>query len=63
MPFLKPGGGVVTTRAHVHFVVTEHGIVDLWGKTLRERAQLLISIAHPTHRPVLDKAARERGLY
>lgn len=44
---LKPGAGVVTTRGHVHWVVTEHGAVDLHGKTLRERAEALISIAHP----------------
>ena len=60
---LKPNGGVVTTRAHAHFVVTEHGIVDLWGKSIRERAQLLISVAHPDHRPALEAAARERNIF
>ena len=44
---LKAGAGVVTTRAHVHFVVTEHGIADLFGKNLRQRAAALIAIAHP----------------
>jgi acyl-CoA hydrolase len=44
---LKPGAGVVTTRGHVHWVVTEYGAVNLFGRTLRERAELLISIAHP----------------
>ena len=41
MPFLNPGAGVVTTRAHVHFVVTEHGVADLYGKNLRQRALAL----------------------
>lgn len=62
VPFLKPGGGVVTTRAHAHYVVTEWGIVNLFGKTLQERASLLISIAHPDHRAPLTAAAKERGL-
>jgi acyl-CoA hydrolase len=44
--FLKEGAGVVTTRAHVHFVVTEYGAADLYGKTLRQRAKALIDIAH-----------------
>jgi acyl-CoA hydrolase len=44
---LRPGAGVVTTRGHVHWIVTEYGAVDLFGKSLRERAELLISIAHP----------------
>lgn len=50
---LKPGAGVVTTRAHVHWVVTEYGIVNLYGKTLEERKKLLISIAHPDDRDAL----------
>jgi len=58
--FLKPGAGVVTTRAHVHFVVTEHGIADLWGKNLRQRAAALIGIAHPSHRDALATEARRR---
>jgi 4-hydroxybutyrate CoA-transferase len=53
VPMLKPGAGVVTTRAHVHYVVTEYGIVNLYGKTLEERKNLLISIAHPDDREVL----------
>lgn len=53
---LKPGAGVVTTRGHVHWVVTEHGAVNLHGKTLRERAALLISIAHPDFRTELREA-------
>jgi 4-hydroxybutyrate CoA-transferase len=55
----KPGGGVVTTRAHVHWVVTEFGMANLWGKSLRERAEALISIAHPEHRDKLRKMAKD----
>ena len=57
---LKPGAGVVTTRAHVHYVVTEHGVVNLFGKTLGERAKALISIAHPEHRERLEREWRVR---
>ena len=60
VPVLKPGAGVVTTRAHVHYVVTEYGVVNLWGKNLRQRAKALISIAHPDDREMLDKAYHER---
>jgi acyl-CoA hydrolase len=60
VPTIKQGAGVVTTRAHVHYVCTEYGIVDLWGKSLRERAALLVSIAHPSAREGLEKAAFER---
>jgi len=52
---LKPGAGVVTTRGHVHWIVTEHGAVDLHGHSLRERAEQLISIAHPDFRSQLRK--------
>jgi 4-hydroxybutyrate CoA-transferase len=52
---LKPGAGVVTTRAHVHYVVTEYGIADLYGKTLCERAHALMKIAHPEDRERLQK--------
>lgn len=55
---LRPGGGVVTTRGHVHWIVTEYGGVDLWGRTLRERADLLISIAHPDFREALRREVR-----
>ncbi|WP_242394333.1 acetyl-CoA hydrolase/transferase family protein [Anaeromyxobacter oryzisoli] len=58
--FLKPGAGVVTTRAHVHFVVTEYGIADLFGKNLRQRAAALIAVAHPAHRDALAAEARRR---
>ncbi|NLR92622.1 MULTISPECIES: acetyl-CoA hydrolase/transferase family protein [Flammeovirga] len=57
---LQPGAGVVTTRAHARFVVTEHGIADLFGKNLAQRAKALIAIAHPDHREDLDRQARER---
>ena len=53
VPALKPGAGVVTTRGHVHWVVTEYGAVNLFGRTLQQRAQALISIAHPDFRPEL----------
>jgi acyl-CoA hydrolase len=59
-PVLTSGAGVVTTRNHIHWFVTEHGAVNLYGKTLQERAKLIISVAHPDHREALDKAAFER---
>jgi 4-hydroxybutyrate CoA-transferase len=59
-PFLKEGAGVVTTRAHIHYVVTEYGAANLYGKTLRQRAKELIKIAHPDHREELEKQAFER---
>ncbi len=60
VPFLKQGAGVVTTRAHIHYVVTEYGIANLYGKNLKQRAKALIDIAHPTHREALEKEARAR---
>ncbi len=57
---LKPGAGVVTTRAHVRFVVTEHGIAALHGRNLRQRAEALVAIAHPRHREALAREARRR---
>jgi acyl-CoA hydrolase len=62
VPKLKEGSGVVTTRADVHYVVTEYGVADLWGKNLQERAKALIQIAHPDFREMLEKEARERHL-
>ncbi len=59
-PLLKPGAGVVTTRGHVHWVVTEYGSVNLYGKNMEQRARLLISIAHPSHRDSLERAYFER---
>jgi acyl-CoA hydrolase len=61
-PQLQPGAGVVTTRAHVRTVVTEWGVAELFGRSLRERAATLIAIAHPDHRDRLRFEARERGL-
>ncbi len=60
VPFLKEGAGVVTTRGHIHWVVTEFGIVDLFGKSLKQRARALINIAHPNHRETLEKAFFDR---
>ena len=60
VPFLKPGAGVVTTRAHVHYVVTEYGIAYLFGKNLRQRAKALIAIAHPDDREMLERTCVER---
>jgi 4-hydroxybutyrate CoA-transferase len=62
VPKLKLGSGVVTTRADVHYVVTEFGAVNLWGKNLQERARDLIGIAHPDFRDMLETEARERHL-
>lgn len=62
VPMLKPGAGVVTTRADVHYVVTEFGIAHLFGRNLRERADALIRIAHPNFRDQLIEAAKERML-
>jgi len=60
VPFLKQGAGVVTTRAHVHYIVTEYGVANLYGQSLRRRARSLIEIAHPKHREELEKSAHER---
>jgi 4-hydroxybutyrate CoA-transferase len=62
VPCLKEGAGVVTSRADVHYVVTEHGVASLFGKNLRERAEALIGIADPQFRPGLERAACERKL-
>ncbi len=60
VPILNAGAGVVTTRGHVHYIVTEYGIVNLYGKNLEQRAKLLINIAHPDHREALEKACFDR---
>lgn len=58
--FLKQGAGVVSTRAHVHHVVTEFGVANLYGMNLQQRARALIGIAHPDHRERLEREALER---
>ena len=60
VPFLRSGAGVVTTRANVHYIVTEYGIAYLYGKNLKERAKALINIAHPNHREALSEAEFSR---
>jgi len=60
VPFLKEGAGVVTTRAHMHYVVTEYGVAYLYGKNLRQRAYELMNIAAPEHREDLEKSIHER---
>jgi acyl-CoA hydrolase len=57
---LKAGAGVVTTRAHAHYIVTEYGVAYLYGKNMRQRAKALIEIAHPNHREELERNAFER---
>jgi 4-hydroxybutyrate CoA-transferase len=59
VPTLQAGSGVVTTRAHVRTVVTEWGVAELFGKSVRERAEALVAVAHPDFRDALDEAARE----
>jgi acyl-CoA hydrolase len=60
VPAIKQGGGIVTTRGHIHWVVTEYGAVNLYGKNMEQRAKLLYSIAHPEDRELLEKATYER---
>lgn len=60
VPFLKEGAGIVTTRAHVHYVVTEYGVAYLFGKNMRQRAMALIGISHPMHREWLEKEVIRR---
>ena len=55
-PFLKPGAGVVTTRAHVQYVVTEYGVANLYGKTIKQRVKELVNIAHPNFRESIEKS-------
>lgn len=59
-PFLRLGAGVVSTRANVHYIVTEYGVADLYGRSMKQRARALINIAHPDFREALDQAAHER---
>ena len=60
VPYLKRGAGVVSTRAHVHYVVTEWGVANLYGQNLQARARLMIDLAHPDHREQLEREAFER---
>lgn len=61
VPFLQAGAGVVTTRAHVHYIITEYGIANLFGKTLKQRTTELIGIAHPDHRESIERAFFENS--
>lgn len=56
VPYLKQGAGVVTTRSHVHYIITENGIADLYGKNLKQRANEMVKIAHPDHQEWIEKA-------
>lgn len=60
VPLLKEGAGVVTTRGHIHYVATEYGVVNLYGKNMEQRARLLIKLAHPMHREMLEQAYYNR---
>lgn len=62
VPYLKQGAGVVTTRAHVHYVVTEYGVANLYGKTINQRVKELVKIAHPDHREFIEKSYFEATL-
>jgi acyl-CoA hydrolase len=55
VPFLKQGAGVVTTRSHAQYIITEYGIADLYGKTLKQRAKALVGIAHPNHQEAIER--------
>lgn len=59
VPFLKQGAGIVTTRAHVQYIITEYGIADLYGKTLKQRTTELVKIAHPNHQESIEKGYYE----
>ena len=60
VPYLKQGAGVVTTRGHIHWVVTEYGAVNLFGMNMEQRAKALIQLAHPDHREELERSSFER---
>lgn len=61
VPQLKPGAGVTTTRNDVHYVATEYGVADLWGRTIRQRVEALVNIAHPNFREDLMRYATEQN--
>ena len=56
VPYLKQGAGVVTTRSHVQYIITEYGIANLYGKTLKQRVNEMVKIAHPNHQEAVEKA-------
>ena len=56
VPYLKQGAGVVTTRSHVQYIITEYGIANLYGKTLKQRVKEMVKIAHPNHQEAVEKA-------
>ncbi len=60
---MNEGAGVTTTRAHVHYIVSEYGVANLFGKNYQQRAKALIAIAHPDHREALERAAYKRFKY
>ena len=62
VPFLKKGAGIVTTRAHIHCVVTEYGMADLYGKTIKQRVKALVDIAHPDHQESIAKSYFDAGI-
>ncbi|MDI9257781.1 acetyl-CoA hydrolase/transferase family protein [Flavobacterium sedimenticola] len=59
VPYLKQGAGVVTTRSHVQYIITENGIADLYGKTLKQRIDEMVKIAHPTHQENIERSYYE----
>ena len=56
VPYLRQGAGVVTTRSHVQYIITENGIANLYGKTLKQRVKEMVKIAHPNHQEAVEKA-------
>jgi acyl-CoA hydrolase len=62
VPFLNKGAGVVTTRAHVQYIVTEYGVADLYGKTIDQRVAALVNIAHPDHREAIERSYFEETM-
>jgi len=63
VPFLQPGAGVVTTRAHTQYVVTEYGVANLYGKNIKQRIAELVKIAHPDHREAIERSYFDKKLY
>jgi acyl-CoA hydrolase len=59
VPYLKQGAGVVSTRSHVQYIITENGIADLYGKTLKQRLNEMVRIAHPTHQESIERSYYE----